>query len=115
MSSGIDKQFVRDYYQKMTDHEVLRILAQGLTGLTPEAQEVVKEEIQRRKLDVDVSKVLRPEEEDLPGKVYDPNGCPVDEPNRIWLERSFLKLLALFGEENTQSRQVLIPERIHFP
>ncbi len=48
MSAGIDNQFVREYYQRMTDQEVTRILMQDLKGLTMEAQEVIKEEIKRR-------------------------------------------------------------------
>ncbi len=116
MSSGIDKEFIQEYYQRMTDQEVIRILSQGLVGLTSEAKEVIREEVKKRNLDIDISKIVdSPEEADIPEKVYGPDGCPVDEPTRIWLEKSFQTLLTIFGEENTQKRQILIPERIHFP
>jgi hypothetical protein len=116
MSSGIDKALIQEYYQRTTDQEVIRILTQDLAKLTSEAKEVIREEIKRRNLDFDISKIVDSQEEtDIPEKVYDPESCPVDEPKRIWIENSFQTLLALFGEENTQKRQILIPERIHFP
>src|SRR5690348_13506176 len=116
--SGIDKQFVREYYQRMTNQEVIRILTTEAAGLTPVALEIVNEEIKRRKLDPEILKVVEeqqrvpvPEEE----FVIDPDGCPVDEPTRIYLEQSFLTLLNIFGEEETLNRVVLTPERKHFP
>jgi len=51
MSTGLDIEFVRQNYQKMTDEELVRVATQDAAGLTPEAFEVVKEEIQSRKLD----------------------------------------------------------------
>jgi hypothetical protein len=56
MSSGIDIQFVRETYQKMSDQDLIRVLTQDATGLTPEAQEVVKEEIKKRNLDPNIAK-----------------------------------------------------------
>ncbi|NJO25751.1 MAG: hypothetical protein HC867_08300, partial [Bacteroidia bacterium] len=54
MNTGIDIQFVREHYQRLTDDEFIRIATQDAAGLTPEAQEVVKEEIERRKLDKNI-------------------------------------------------------------
>ena len=48
-------------------------------------------------------------------KIKRPNTCPIPEDNRIWLERSFLLLLDLFGKENTKQRKVLIPHHSDFP
>jgi len=115
MSAGIDKEFVQDFYQRMTDKELLQTLNGNLRGLTQEAREVISEEVQRRKLDFDVSSIPAAQEEDDNYKVYDPNGCPVEEAERIWIERSFLSLLTLFGEENTLTRQVLLPVTKDFP
>ena len=56
MSSGIDIQFVRETYQKMSDQDLIRVLTQDAVGLTPEAQEVVKEEIKKRNLDPNIAK-----------------------------------------------------------
>ena len=56
MSTGIDIEFVRQNYQKMSDEELVRVATQDAAGLTPEAQEVVKKEIQRRKLDSNIVK-----------------------------------------------------------
>ena len=56
MSKEIDIQFVRENYQRMTDKELIRIATQDAAGLTPEAQEIVKEEIERRKLDTNIVK-----------------------------------------------------------
>jgi len=117
MSSGIEKEFVRQYYQQMTDQEVIGILMQDLARLTAEALEIIKEEIKRRNLDPEIFKSIEAQQntDEFQEKVYDPNGCPVDEPNIAWIEKSFLTLLSLFGKENTQRRKVLTPERIHFP
>lgn len=54
MSSGLDIEFVRATYQRMTDDEVVRILTQEAAGLTPEAIEMVKEEVKRRNLDPNI-------------------------------------------------------------
>src|SRR6476646_9953220 len=56
MNTGIDIQFVRENYQRMTDADLIRIATQDAAGLTPEAQQVVKEEIERRRLDTDIIK-----------------------------------------------------------
>src|ERR671927_98540 len=56
MSSGIDIQFVRENYQRLSDQELIRVATQDAVGLTPEAQEVIKEEIERRKLDTNIVK-----------------------------------------------------------
>src|SRR5260221_3823124 len=56
MSPGIDIEFVRETYQKMSDQDLIRVLTQGASGLTPEAQEIVKEEIKKRNLDPNIAK-----------------------------------------------------------
>ena len=56
MSSEIDIQFVRDNYQRMKDEELIRVATQDAAGLTPEAQEIIKEEIEKRKLDTNIIK-----------------------------------------------------------
>ncbi|WP_431211739.1 hypothetical protein ACQ86N_38985 [Puia sp. P3] len=114
MSSGIDKQFVREYYQRMSDKEMITIL-RDLTGLTPEAQEVVREEITRRNLDVDISGIAAQEEEEYLGKAFDPDACPVGEDTRVWLENAILLLLDIFGKDETLKRKILTPESRHFP
>lgn len=117
MSKGIDKDLVLAYYQQMSDEQIMHALHYDIKGLTAEAQEIVKEEIIRRKLDPDFLNIV-----DMPQqtyehvmKVYDPEGCPVDEDRRIWIERSFQFLLDLLGEENTKKRTVLVPDYKHFP
>jgi hypothetical protein len=55
VSTEIDIQFVRETYQKMSDEELIRRLTEDSAGLTPEAQEIVKEEIKRRDLDPNIS------------------------------------------------------------
>src|SRR5258706_3214524 len=54
MNTGIDIQFVRETYQRLTDNELIQIATQDAAGLTPEAQEIIKEEIKRRKLDANI-------------------------------------------------------------
>ena len=80
MSEGIDKEFVREYYKRMTNEEVIGVLTRNLTGLTLEAQEIIKEEIIRRNLDPGIFKIVESEEETdtFPEKIYDKDACPVD-------------------------------------
>src|SRR5437867_2874948 len=56
MSTGIDIKFVQERYQRMSDDELIRIVTQDAYGLTPEAMEVVKAEIQKRGLDENIAK-----------------------------------------------------------
>ena len=58
MSTGLDIRFVRENYQKKTDAELIQAATTDAVGLTPEALEVVKEEILKRKLDTSVIKGL---------------------------------------------------------
>jgi hypothetical protein len=58
MSTGIDIKFVQETYQRMSDDELIRITTQDAYGLTPEAMEVVKTEIQKRGLDQNIGKGL---------------------------------------------------------
>ncbi len=58
MSTGIDIQFIRENYQRKTDAELIQAATTDAVGLTPEALEVVKEEIIRRKLDTSIVKGL---------------------------------------------------------
>lgn len=117
MSTGIDKELVSAYYQRMSDAEITDALKYDVKGLTAEAQEIVKAEIKRRKLDAGFADIVDAQQqvyEHVP-KAYDPDGCPVDEEKRIWIEESSLFLLDLFGEENTRKRTVLLPDYKHFP
>ena len=58
MSVGIDKEFVRETYRGMTDQELIRVVTQDAAGLTPEALEVVKDEIANRNLDPSIVRGL---------------------------------------------------------
>lgn len=51
MSKGIDIELVRENYQQMSNEELISIATQDATGMTPEAQQILKEEIVKRKLD----------------------------------------------------------------
>jgi len=54
MSLGLDPAVVRETYQRLTDAELTRVATQDAAGLTPEAQEIVQEEIKRRGLDISI-------------------------------------------------------------
>jgi hypothetical protein len=58
MKTGIDIRFVQERYQKMSDEELTRIATQDAYGLTPEAIEVVKAEIQKRGLDENIANAI---------------------------------------------------------
>lgn len=56
MGDGIDIQFIRENYQRMTDNAIIRIATQDASGLMPEALKIIKEEIEKRKLDTNIIK-----------------------------------------------------------
>lgn len=119
MSAGIDKDFVRMHYKRMTDADFIQAIEHNLAGLTSDALKIIKEEIVSRHLDTRFAKQVDEQQKNNTApkgyKVYDKNGCPVEEATRIWLEQSFLTLLSIFGEDNTKNRTILTPERRHFP
>jgi len=51
MAKGIDTDLIRKRYQSLTDQELLWTLSHNAEGLTPEAVQIVKEEIAFRRLD----------------------------------------------------------------
>jgi hypothetical protein len=73
MSQGLDKEIVREYYERMTDQEVIEVLTQNLTGLTLEAQEIIKEEIIRCNLNPNIFKIVEAQQDTytFSEKVYD--------------------------------------------
>jgi len=52
----MDLDFIRDSYRKMSDDELIRIATTDASGLTPQAQEIIKEEVAKRKLDTNILK-----------------------------------------------------------
>jgi hypothetical protein len=54
MSETIDIQLIRENYQKMTNAELARIATQDAAGLTTEARQVVKVEIEKRGFDINI-------------------------------------------------------------
>jgi predicted nucleic-acid-binding Zn-ribbon protein len=58
MQAGLDIEFVKDNYQKMSDDDLIRTATTDAYGLTEEAMEVVKEEIIKRNLDKNIIKGL---------------------------------------------------------
>jgi hypothetical protein len=58
MGTGIDIGFIREYYQKMTDEDLIHAATHHASGLAPEAQDIVKEEITKRKLDSRISTLV---------------------------------------------------------
>jgi Peptidase family M48 len=116
MNAGLDKQLLQEFYERMTDDEIVRIVTNDVAGLTPEAREVITVEVKKRRLDVDTSAITGAESgTESPGEWYMEEGCPVHQQTRIWLENSFLTLLSIFGEQRTQYRKVLTAERSDFP
>lgn len=114
---GIDIKYVREYYRSLPDEGLINILVREAKGLTPEALEVVREEISRRNLDPQLHAVVNAqqqnEEEEM--KAFDPDGSPVEEEERRWIEEAFLYLVNIFGKTETQRRRILIPDRNDFP
>ena len=57
MNAGLDKQLLQEFYERMTDDEILRIVTNDVAGLTPEAREVTTMEVKKRRLDVDTAAI----------------------------------------------------------
>jgi hypothetical protein len=116
MNAGLDKQLLEEFYERMTDDEILRIVTNDVAGLTPEAREVITMEVKKRRLDVDTAVITDAgSDTGSPEEWYKEEGCPVHQQTRIWLENSFLALLRIFGEQQAQYRKVLTAERSDFP
>lgn len=58
MRTGVHMQMVRERYERMSDEELVRTLTQDAVGLTPEAIEIVKAEMEKRKLPL-TAEILR--------------------------------------------------------
>lgn len=54
MAKGLDIEIVKENYRRLSDAELIRIATEDAFGLTSEAQQIVFEEIKRRKLDLNI-------------------------------------------------------------
>lgn len=59
MSKGLDAEQVRAYYQQLDNDELMRIALHDAAGLTPEAQQIIQQEIESRKLGTTVVDAVR--------------------------------------------------------
>jgi hypothetical protein len=57
MNAGLDKQLLQEFYERMSDDEIIRIVTNDVAGLTREAREVITMEVKRRRLDVDTAAI----------------------------------------------------------
>lgn len=71
MAQGLDLEFVRDNYQRMSDDDLVRIATEDAAGLTPEAREIIKEEIEKRNLNRNIIKGVQAQNKELTGKEID--------------------------------------------
>ena len=58
MSKGVDAGFVKEFYGKLSDQELIRIVSQDAGGITPEAMQVIKEEIAARNLNPGLTDIV---------------------------------------------------------
>ena len=58
MKTGVDIDIVKEHYAGLTDSELIHIATTDAAGMTEEAQVVIKEEIWKRKLDVNLMKAV---------------------------------------------------------
>ena len=65
MTDGLDIQFIRESYQRMTDKDILQI-AQNDTGLTPAARQVLEEELANRNIDPKTTNI----EDEIPANFH---------------------------------------------
>lgn len=68
MSNGIDPEFIRETYQRMSDEELVRVATQDAFGLTEETYEIIKDEILRRNLSPNIQRGVEAQQQ----KTYTP-------------------------------------------
>ncbi len=117
MSSGIDKKLILNYYRNMNNEQLITVLKNDSKGLTSDAIEIIKEELSKRNISTEILKeVESPQKKHIHvPREYNPDGPPIEDDNRLWIEKSFQFLLNTFGVEETKKRKVLIPHYSNFP
>ena len=105
------------YYQKLTDEQLLNALENDAKGLTDEALEIVKDEVERRNLNPDIIQLVAFQQEEQVSiqKAYNRNDAPVEVENRLKLEISFQFLLDIFGMDHIRQKKILVPDSSDFP
>ena len=81
-------EFIRDNYQRMSDDELIRIATTDASGLTPEAQHIIQEEVAKRKLDTNILKGVEAQNKSYPIEEIDKYcnivqnlSCPICKTN----------------------------------
>ena len=90
MSEGLDIAIVKEMYRRFSDAELIRFASTDAHGLTPEAQQAIKEEINFRRLDpgivdaIDIqNKLLTLEELDSYCVLVLNSGCPICNSRQV--------------------------------
>ncbi|MBO9592397.1 MAG: hypothetical protein J7599_05755 [Niabella sp.] len=59
MSKGLDTEQVRAYYQQLDNDELMRIALHDAAGLTPQAQQIVQQELEKRNMGTAAADAVR--------------------------------------------------------
>ena len=115
MGTGIDIQLVRENYQKLSDSELIEAVTTNAGGLTPEAFEVVKEEISKRRLDTSIIKGVEAqnrsytiEEIDKYCEVIRNLNCPSCDTNHTRLNGTMTSEVMSFILFTQQNKKIII-------
>lgn len=54
----MDTEYIRGIYSKMSDAELVRVITQNAKGLTPQAVDIIYEELEKRGLDKDIGRAI---------------------------------------------------------
>lgn len=109
---------ISSYYATLSNQQLQRLInLEDISSLTDQAKHTVRQELLKRNLGTanldNIEGLLAlPEQAE---RVFDKSSCPVDDDRRIWIEKSFQKLVDFFGEENILQRKVLVGEKYDFP
>jgi len=115
MSQGMSAQFVKETYEKMSDEELIRQLTQDAAGLTPEALQVVKDEVGRRKLSTNLingveaqQKSYTLEEIDTYCDLVRTLPCPITGDNNELLNATFTSTVMSFIVFTNCRKEVIV-------
>jgi len=115
MSDGIDKKFIKDYYSRMSDEDLIRETTQQAYNLTPEAYEVIDEVLRSRNLDKQVhsaveaqKKEYTPDEIDEYCKILQYLKCPVCGSSQNKLNGTLISETVSFLIVTTSYKKIII-------
>lgn len=121
MNTGLDAGFISETYQKMDDQELVRVATTDAAGLTIEAQEIVKNEIRKRHLDLNILNGIDAQQKEYTIETIDTYcrliqqlPCPISGSDTDLLNGTNTSVVMSFIFLTTRKRKIIIacPEEL---